>query len=115
MRAIWINPALKIIQEVTINPESELEDLQARVSGYIELAHRFDNQDVLFVNEEGLLHNPQHFFTIPGGHQPFAGNGIIVGTNPMKPEDSGDAKTDLEELKKSVQFYTIEEVRRRHA
>lgn len=115
MRAIWINSEAKTVEEVTINPETDLEDLQARVGGYIELGHRFGNQDVLFVNEEGLLHNPQNFFTIPGAHQPFAGNGIIIGTDPMKPEDSGDAKTNVADIFTTVEFLTITEVRKRYS
>jgi hypothetical protein len=30
------------------------------------------------VNEEGLLEHPQHFFMFEGGHQPLAGNGVIL-------------------------------------
>ena len=37
-----------------------------------------DTPDVLFVDDEGLLHNPEHFFSFNG--QPLCGNGLILGT-----------------------------------
>jgi hypothetical protein len=39
----------------------------------------------LRVNEEGLLDHPQHFFMFEGGHQPLAGNGVILSST-----DDGD-------------------------
>ena len=33
----------------------------------------------IFVDDEGLLKNPQHFFMLPGMDQPIAGNGLVLG------------------------------------
>ena len=33
----------------------------------------------VFVDDEGLLKNPQHFFILKGYGQPLAGNGLVLG------------------------------------
>jgi hypothetical protein len=37
--------------------------------------------DALFVDDEGLFKSPVRWFQIAGGHQPFAGKGLIVGAD----------------------------------
>jgi hypothetical protein len=38
------------------------------------------NGDTMYVDDEGLLHNPQHFFLFDHrADQPLAGNGLFVG------------------------------------
>src|SRR5262245_14166935 len=39
------------------------------------------NGDVLYVDDEGLLKPLDWFFAIKGGHQPFAGCGLVLGSN----------------------------------
>jgi hypothetical protein len=38
-----------------------------------------------YVDEQGLLDDPRHFFMFDGGHQPLAGNGVILAET-----DAGD-------------------------
>jgi hypothetical protein len=76
MKAIIIDSKKQEIRETEI--DGKLAGLQAAVGGYIELVRLEDEQD-LYVNEEGLLHGEQKFFFYHGAHQPFAGNGIICG------------------------------------
>lgn len=73
------------------------------------VATEFENRDAIYVDDEGLLCNPQHFFEYKGAHQPFAGNGLIVGTD--DDGESVDAKTDIEEVRKNVRFLSIGTVR----
>lgn len=75
MKAIWIRSDVRTITEVEY---SGLDDLRRMVGGHIEYAMRF-NSDTLYVDEEGLLKNPKHFFSIESGHQTLAGNGVLVG------------------------------------
>jgi hypothetical protein len=37
--------------------------------------------DVIYVDDEGLLKPLDWFFAIKGGHQPFAGCGLVLGSN----------------------------------
>lgn len=104
MRAIFIDSTARTIEEIEL-PEGEAEhlaELQKRVGGYIELATQFPNGDTLFVDEEGLFKENQQFFVIIGGHQPFAGNGVIVG--PEVDERQSPAKTQLITIRNSVRF-----------
>jgi hypothetical protein len=109
MRAILIDAAKREVTEVEI--PGDLKSLQAAVGGYIETAVRLADEDVIFVNEEGLLQSPptDHWFVFKGAHQPFAGNGILVGGN-----DDGEtvaAKAPLDAIKRKVEFLTLEDVR----
>lgn len=59
-------------------------------------------RDALFVDDEGLMKEPERFFQIATGHQPFAGKGLIVGA------DSGgyeaDAVTSVDIVRVSTLF-----------
>lgn len=103
MRAILIDPIKREVTEVQIHHALEgdtLGDLQKAVGGYIELAHRFDNGDDLFVNEEGL-YKYSIFFDI-GAHSPFAGSGIIVGHNSAG--NTTPAKSSIEDIKSRIRW-----------
>jgi hypothetical protein len=76
MKAIWINAESRSMELVEYQG---LADLQRMVGGYIEVAHRFGNGDILFVDEEGLGKDPKAWIIVIGAHQPFAGNGVITG------------------------------------
>lgn len=107
MRAILIAADKRQITEISI--EEKPTELQAAVGGYIETAFSFDNEDTVYVNEEGLLQRPlgQHWFTITGGHQPFIGNGILIGHN--EDGEAADAKSGLDEIQRAVTFLTLDE------
>lgn len=50
-----------------------------------------DDAHHCYVNEEGLFGQPRHFFMFEDGHQPLAGNGVILGTT----EDGHEAACTL--------------------
>jgi hypothetical protein len=111
MRALHIDAAARQVREVQLPDRgSQIKALHALVGGYIEVAHRFPNGDVMFVDEEGLLKGPEHFFDI-GAHQPFAGNGVIVG--PEIRERPTPAGTQVGEIEARVRWLTIDQVRAR--
>jgi uncharacterized protein DUF3846 len=84
MRAIIINAQDRTITETEI--DGRLKSLQQIVGGRIEAVYEgLDDNHHCYVNEEGLLHHPQHFFMFKGGHQPLAGNGVILSST-----DEGD-------------------------
>ena len=65
------------------------------------------SEDV-FVDDNGLLTDPQHFFTIAGYPSPLAGNGIVLGTD--EEGNSTDSSLTLERVKKIVSFYDRNEI-----
>lgn len=62
--------------------------------------------NTLYVDEEGLLKNPNDFFKISGGYQAFAGNGLIAGFNSHTGENL-DSQLTVEEVRKHVRFGSI--------
>jgi uncharacterized protein DUF3846 len=78
MRAIIINAKDRTVTETEI--DGSLQSLQQIVGGLIEPVYDgLDDAHHCYVNEEGLLNGLQHFFMLRDGHQPLAGNGVIVG------------------------------------
>jgi hypothetical protein len=59
-----------------------------------------DDGDVIYVDDEGLLKPLDWFFAIKGGHQPFAGCGLVLGSD--EDGESVSAKIALHELKRRI-------------
>jgi uncharacterized protein DUF3846 len=77
MRAIIINAEARAVSEAEI--DGSLKSLQGVVGGLITPVYDgLDSKHHAYVNDEGLLNNPQHFFMLKDGHQPLAGNGVIL-------------------------------------
>ena len=84
MRAIIIDAKHRTITVTDI--DGSLKSLQQIVGGLIEpVTQGLDEFHHCYVNEEGLHDQPQHFFMFNGGHQPLAGNGVILSST-----DDGD-------------------------
>lgn len=71
-----------------------------------------DKGDCVYVDDEGLLRiTPSTmFFEIEGYPQPLAGNGLVCGTGDEG--ESVEPSVSVEEVKKLVKFYTLNEVRK---
>ena len=110
MRVLKIDAVNRVITEH--DEPGSLEDIQGWVGGWIEAAITFPNSDVVYVNEEGLFNDPQHFFHFPmAGTQPFAGNGYVIGADFSSGENK-PAETTLDWLKDSVVFLGIDDVKK---
>jgi hypothetical protein len=108
MRAIIINAKDRTITETEI--DGSLKSLQNIVGGLIEPVYQgLDDPHHCYVNEEGLLEDPQHFFMFAGGHQPLAGNGVILSST----DDSyqGPCTLSLDWVKEHVTFMDLEAAR----
>jgi hypothetical protein len=108
MRAIIINAQDRTIIEAEV--DGGLNSLQQIVGGLIEAVYSgLDDNHHCYVNEEGLLDQPQHFFMFTGGHQPLAGNGVILSST-----DDGDEAActlSLDWVKERVSFMDLIAVR----
>ena len=108
MRAIIINAEHRTITETDI--DGSLKSLQQIVGGLIEPVYQgLDDNHHCYVNEEGLLNDPQHFFMFRDGHQPLAGNGLILSST----DDGGEAPCSLplDWVKENVTFMDLPAVR----
>jgi len=101
MKAIKIDAVKRRVTEVEV---SGLADMQKAVGGNIEIGHWFPGcPDVIYVDEEGLLKNPEHFFLIEHETELLAGNGLIVGTNLLTGAPV-NCTTPIEYIKKQVRW-----------
>lgn len=108
MRAIIINSKERTITATDV--DGSLNSLQQVVGGMIEpVSQGLDEYHHCYVNEEGLLDDPQHFFMFKDGHQPLAGNGIILSST----DDGGEAPCTLllDWVKERVSFMDLEAAR----
>ena len=104
MRVILVNARDRTITETEI--DGSLKSLQHIVGGLISVVHDgLDDNHHCYVNDEGLLDNPLHFFMFKDGHQPLAGNGVILSST-----DDGDeapCTLPLEWVKERVTFMDL--------
>lgn len=87
----------------------DLEDMLKLVGGLIERAYTTPCGHEIYVNEDGLW-GAQFFFFPQGAHQPFAGNGFIVGPVNKKGETT-DCTMTLEDAQGLIRFMNPLEVR----
>jgi len=111
MKAILIDVQKKSVSMVEVDDKNVLKDWY-RLMGcqMVEVAHYFNRHDSIIVDEEGLLSIDEDtkFFSIEGGHQPFAGNGLVVGV-----DDRGESvspKISVEEIQSKVKFHSLQEI-----
>jgi hypothetical protein len=108
-KVIFIDVATRRLRALNLASEGWLKSLQALVGGSVETAWQWPTGDVCFVDEEALLKMPRHFFHLePCGHQPFAGNGVVVGSEIYDDEGEfvgiGDTKLDVDDLASQLKF-----------
>ena len=109
MRAIVINAGERTVSEAEI--DGKLRTLQGIVGGLITPVYDgLDAKHHAYVNDEGLLNTPQHFFMLRGGHQPLAGNGVILSTT--RDGDEASCTLPLDWVKQRVAFMDLREVRK---
>ncbi len=103
MKAILIDSINKEVKEVEIGKGID-EMYKFLQCDCFTIASYLDNEDAIFVDDEGLLKEQDNFFTFEGAHQPFAGNGLIMGCDEMG--ESEDCKVSYNEVKNKVKFYS---------
>jgi hypothetical protein len=110
MRAILIDSANKTVSEIDIDDTKTLEDWYKAIDcELVEVAHYMSEKNHILVDEEGLLKSPNNFFTYNGAHQPFAGNGLVVGVD-INTGESIDCQITLEEVTENVMFLTENQI-----
>ena len=99
-----VDPYKAEVQPIEV-PIDDYKEIQRQLKcdcfttgGYLE------NGDVIFVDDEGLLKGPTHFFRVKSvnGGQPLAGRGVVLGSDGEG--GSADVKTSLEEITSRVRW-----------
>jgi hypothetical protein len=58
------------------------------------------NGDIIYVDDEGLLKPLDWFFAVKGSRQPFAGCGLVLGSDEVG--ETVSAKITIQELKRRI-------------
>ncbi len=110
MRAILIDPFACEVKEIDFDG-SNIQNFYTVLSHEIHPVDCFEiapnevldkTNDSLYVDEEGLLHNPKRGFILSPFPQVLAGKGVIVGTD--EDGEATDAKVDLETVSSRTRF-----------
>src|SRR5882724_4597704 len=111
MKAILIDPFTCTVTEVEHDGELQAiydllthETMQVRTFEAVRpdwLAGR----DVVFVDEEGLLKEPDRWFVIYGNGQPLAGKGLVIGAD--EDGDTTAVETKLAMVRRRVVFLEL--------
>jgi hypothetical protein len=108
-RGYLIDPYKAEVQPITV-PIDDHKEIQRQLGcdvfttgGYLE------NGDVVYVDDEGLLKRPTHFFRIKGlNDQPLAGRGVVLGSDGEG--GSADVQTSESEMTSRVRWvYAMDE------
>ena len=104
MQAYLIDPFTKTITEVEYS--GDIQDIYRLIEAKPFDCARFNAEgDVVFVDDNGLLNVPFHFFQVEGYPQPLAGKGLVLGCN-MDTGESAPPFVGLEWLQNNVRFIT---------
>jgi len=112
MKAILIDVQNETVHQVDLDDNNILHSWYKEIGcQMVEVAHYFNDKDSIMVDEEGLftMSDDSKFFSVEGGHQPFIGNGLVVGYEPMTGE-SVDVHISVEEVRAKVKFHNMIEV-----
>lgn len=103
MKAILINSVDRKVSEIQYN--GNIEEIYQALNCQTFTIVRLENGDTVFVDDEGLLGNPQNFFTIADYGTPIAGNGLVLGET--LDGESKDCASTVDEVSKDVIFMDI--------
>ena len=104
MKAILIDAVNKTVTELDLDPSKKMlhQWYEALNVSLVEVAHYINDHDSILVDEEGLFKPGDHFFVYEGAHQPFAGNGLVVGVD--EEGETVACNITLKEVKQNVRF-----------
>lgn len=104
MKAILINPKEETIS--VVEHKGGIDSIYKLVGcRTFEAVYPFQNNDIIYVDEEGLLKDSNYSFNIKcseGISYPLMGNGLIVGST--EDGEDADCSSTVEELKNIITF-----------
>ena len=99
MRGVKIDPEHGTIEEVDYS--GDYKDIYKMLDIDTFTVVDLDNNNTLFVDDEGLLKDPEFFFTIDDG-QPLAGKGLVLATD--KEGETVATNLTIEDLTARIKF-----------
>ena len=95
MRAIFIDAHAETVEEIDFTGDFRAIQQKLGVDLFTCVTLN-DQDDTLYIDDEGLINGTKVAFMLAGHSQPYFGNGLILGTDPDG--ESTDAKLDAKEL-----------------
>jgi len=106
MKAILINVVEKKVQKIDIDEFNLLNSLCGFIGNgcsCVAAPVRYDNNDVMFIDDEGYLHeNLVGGFYYPDYRTPICGNAVIIGENDEG--ESMDCKSTVAEIEYNLNW-----------
>lgn len=99
MKAILINAETRSFSTVEIK---SWKDIAPAIGAELFEIVTIEQNDALYVDEEGLMKPQDNFILYDGYPQPLAGNALVLGTDDEG--ESTDPKNTLEFLKGKIRF-----------
>ena len=106
-KVLLIDAAARTVTEVDV--ASTYDAIKGHIQNVFCIGATFDAEDVLFVDDEGLLKNMDHYFCVPENSQPLAGNGVVTGPdgfNDDGEEISLDVRTTAADMAAKITWMT---------
>lgn len=102
MQAILINAAKRTVEKLKVESQDEVAKL---VGGFLAIAHRFGNGDLLLVDEQARFRDEINYgFCLDGSDRPFfIGNGLVVAQG-VTSDDVADSKSQLSDVEDGVSW-----------
>lgn len=107
MKSLKINSELRTIEVVDLETNQEIYQAIGNGCHLFACPVIFENNDGLFIDDEGCYHNFQGGFTMADWYCPILGNAILRGC-----DDEGeciDVQTTVEELQKMIIWVSKED------
>ena len=80
MKAIFIDAVNRKVEKIDFNYNGDISMIQEKIGCSCFTAVGLETgQDAVYVDDEGAINGTNDYFFIKGHHQPYAGNGLILG------------------------------------
>ena len=107
MKGILIDVKNRTITEHEIG--KGLEPIYEKIGCELFDIVNIDDSNDVYVDDEGL-YKENDFFSIEGGHQPFRGNGLVLGIDNNSGKSVSTTLT-VEKVTEMIKFHTLNEVK----
>lgn len=107
MKAIKIDVVKKSLYEIEIKDWHDIAPAIGNECTLFACPVSFDNDDSIYVDDEGLHRELEGGFAMLNWQYPLVGNGIILGTD--EEGDMVDYKSNIDELNRMIVFISKEE------
>jgi hypothetical protein len=108
--AILIDAIAQTVTAVELQAEDRLRELYKLINCQTISGFDLDSFHYCYIDDEGLLSEPEGYFMLPQFSHPIAGNAVIVGTKHRTGDDASVLPDLILHLPKYISFFRKGEV-----